>query len=232
MDYFLQQIVTGLAVGGTYALIALGFVLYFGVLNILNIAHAQTLMLAPVLIIVLMKLNQAWPVAVLLAIVGTFIISYVIYLVCMKPFTRVGREASYLAPFIASFGVSMLVENLATAWLGSQPMPFPLRLGAELWRVGNIAVAPMQVISLAITTVMVASLASASSLASAIARKRPSPGSARTTKRRVPKRRRTRSGRSRIGLWRCSAALGWAQPGSGRAVSTVIGGGRRSVFET
>jgi branched-chain amino acid transport system permease protein len=47
MTYFIQQLVTGLAVGGTYALVALGFVLYFGVLNILNIAHAQTLMLAP-----------------------------------------------------------------------------------------------------------------------------------------------------------------------------------------
>lgn len=159
MDYFLQQFVTGIAVGGTYALIALGFVLYFGVLNILNIAHAQTLMLAPLLLIVLLRLPLSWPIAVLLATVITFVFSYLVYLVCMKPFTRVGREAGYLTPFIASFGVSMVVENVTTAWVGSQPLPFPLQLGGQVWRIANIAVSPMQVISLAITSVLVAALA-------------------------------------------------------------------------
>src|SRR2546423_4439367 len=122
MTYFIQQLVTGLAVGGTYALVALGFVLYFGVLNILNIAHAQTLMLAPALIVVLMQAGVAWPLAVVAAVALTFVYSYLVYIVSMKPFTRPGREASYLAPFVASFGVSMLTENLASTFLGSQPL--------------------------------------------------------------------------------------------------------------
>jgi branched-chain amino acid transport system permease protein len=159
MHYLLQQLVTGLSVGGTYALVALGFVLYFGVLNILNIAHAQTLMLAPLLVVVLMQHQLAWAPALLLAVVATLVFGYVVYLVCMKPFTRAGREAGYLTPFIASFGVSMLVENLATAWLGSQPFPFPLRLDTELWRVAGIAVSPTQVISLAVTALLVGALA-------------------------------------------------------------------------
>jgi branched-chain amino acid transport system permease protein len=159
MHYLLQQLVTGLSVGGTYALVALGFVLYFGVLNILNIAHAQTLMLAPLLVVVLMQHQLAWAPALLLAVAGTLVFGYVVYLACMKPFTRAGREAGYLTPFIASFGVSMLVENLATAWLGSQPFPFPLRIDAGLWRIGGIAVSPIQVISLAVTALLVGALA-------------------------------------------------------------------------
>lgn len=158
MVYLLQQIVTGLSVGGTYALVALGFVLYFGVLNILNIAHAQTLMLAPLLVVVLMQLQLPWAPALVLAVGATLVFSYVVYLACMKPFTRVGREAGHLTPFIASFGVSMLVENLATAWLGSQPLPFP-RIGPELWRIGAIVASPTQVISLGVTTLLVGTLA-------------------------------------------------------------------------
>jgi branched-chain amino acid transport system permease protein len=158
MAYFLQQLVTGLAVGGTYALVALGFVLYFGVLNILNIAHAQTLMLAPVLIVVLMRAGTAWPIAVAAAIVLTFVYSYAVYMVAMKPFTRPGREASYLAPFVASFGVSMLTENLASTWLGSQPLSFPLRLPVDVWHVGPVAVVPIQAVGLLICCVLMLAL--------------------------------------------------------------------------
>jgi branched-chain amino acid transport system permease protein len=159
MTYFIQQLVTGLAIGGTYALVALGFVLYFGVLNILNIAHAQTLMLAPVLIVVMMQAGAAWPIAVVASIVLTFIYSYLVYIVSMKPFTRPGREASYLAPFVASFGVSMLTENLASTLLGSQPLSFPLRLPADVWYAGTVAVVPTQAIGLVICGALMLALA-------------------------------------------------------------------------
>jgi branched-chain amino acid transport system permease protein len=159
MTYFIQQLVTGLAVGGTYALVALGFVLYFGVLNILNIAHAQTLMLAPVLIVVLMQAGLAWPVALAAAVAATFVYSYLVYVIAMRPFTRPGREASYLAPFVASFGVSMLTENLASTFLGSQPLSFPLRLGADVWYVGAVAIVPMQAFALVISCVLMLALA-------------------------------------------------------------------------
>lgn len=159
MTYFLQQLVTGLAVGGTYALVALGFVLYFGVLNILNIAHAQTLMLAPVLIVVTMQAGAGWLPATIASLALTFAYSYLVYIVSMKPFTRPGREASYLAPFVASFGVSMLTENLAGKFLGSQPLAFPLRLPAQVWYAGPVAIVPMQAISLVVCGVLMFALA-------------------------------------------------------------------------
>src|SRR6185312_2426544 len=80
MEFFIQLIVGGLSVGGTYALVALGFVLIFGVANVLNIAHAQSIMLAPFFIFILMdraKLPAA--LAFPLALVVTIVIALIVY---------------------------------------------------------------------------------------------------------------------------------------------------------
>src|SRR4030081_2665315 len=109
MEFFIQLIVGGLSVGVTYALVALGFVLIFGVANVLNIAHAQSIMLAPFFMFILM--DRAKVSAVLafpLALVLTVVIALMVYFSVVRPFLMAGRQAGYLASFIASVGALLL----------------------------------------------------------------------------------------------------------------------------
>lgn len=158
MSYLIQQLVTGLAVGGTYALVALGFVLIFGVLNMLNIAHAQTLMLAPLALVLALNAGVPLVLAVPLCLLATLLFSYLNYLISIRPFTGARQRGNYLAPFIASFGVSMAVENVLGGALGSEMRPFPLTFGSTMWSLGPINLVPMQVISLLVVGTVLAGL--------------------------------------------------------------------------
>ena len=149
MQFFVQQLITGLAVGGTYALVALGFVLIFGIANVLNIAHAESIMLPPFLMALLM--NQGGlpaSIAFVLALILTVLIAVAIYAAAIRPFLRLGQEASFLAPFIASFGISLFIENILGKVFGAETLSFPIPVPREVWRWGGIALVPMQVISM------------------------------------------------------------------------------------
>src|SRR2546425_4467037 len=150
MEFVVQQFISGLAVGATYALVALGFVLIFGVLNILNIAHVQTIMLAPISLILLVDQGVPLAAAAGLSLVITALFGAIVFLLGLKPFVGPGRKATYLAPFIASFGISMLVEHLVGAQIGSEPRSFPVPTQLDLWQIGPVYIVPINVINLAI----------------------------------------------------------------------------------
>ena len=150
MDFFIQLIVGGLAVGGTYALVALGFVLIFGVANVLNIAHAQSIMLAPFFLFILMDHAKLGAVlAFPLALVLTVVIALIVYFAAIRPFLVAGRQSGYLAPFIATFGASLFIESILAKVFGSAPHPFPIEIQREVWRLGSIVLVPMQIVSMA-----------------------------------------------------------------------------------
>jgi branched-chain amino acid transport system permease protein len=159
MEFIIQQLVSGLAVGATYALVALGFVLIFGVLNILNIAHVQTIMIAPMALTLLVEHGMPIGLAGALSLVITALFGVVVFMLGLKPFVAPGRRSTYLAPFIASFGISMLTENLVAAQIGSEPRSFPLATQLEPWQIGQVFIVPINVINLAIVLFLLVVLA-------------------------------------------------------------------------
>ena len=160
MGYFVQQLVTGLAAGGTYALVAIGFVLVFGVSNILNIAHGETVMLAPAFFILCVQsLHVGIVPAAVLAVAATVACGLLIHTLGVRPFLRKGLESEYLAPLIATFGISLLIEHGMSLLFGTQPRSFPIEIPRAVWRVGSIAFVPMQVIGLLLAAALVLALA-------------------------------------------------------------------------
>lgn len=160
MELFLQQLISGLAVGGTYALVALGFGLIFGVSNILNIAHGETIMLAPAIAVILSE-HTDWPgvVLIIFGLGGTLIAATLMHLVGVQPFVSRKQEVHHLAPLIATFGIVLIVSNLMAKEIGTIGRPFPIALPRNVWRLpGGILVEPMDVATLAIALVLVASL--------------------------------------------------------------------------
>lgn len=148
----IQTLVTGLSVGGTYALVALGLVLIFGVVNILNIGQLETVMLAPVLFVLLANAGIPVIVAISLSILLTLVASALIHVIGVRPFTartRRGQRVDYLAPLVATFGLATLIAHGMSRWVGTQPVNFPIETPQSLWYVGEVALVPMQVIDLA-----------------------------------------------------------------------------------
>ena len=112
MTVFLQQLANGISLGSVYALFALGFTLVFGVLEIINLAHAAVLAVGALLAYTLFtRLGAGLIPALLGAFIGTGLLGIVIDFVAFRPL-RI-RQASRLASLITSIGIALILVNLA-----------------------------------------------------------------------------------------------------------------------
>ncbi|CAB4530811.1 MAG: branched-chain amino acid ABC transporter permease [Actinobacteria bacterium] len=120
MSYLGQQLVNGLTLGGVYALIALGYSLVYGVLQILNFAHGDVYMVGAFLgYFVELALGgptkSIVPVPIMLflmfaiSMIGTGLLGIVIERFAYRPL----RGSSRIAPLISALGVSILLQNAA-----------------------------------------------------------------------------------------------------------------------
>jgi len=120
MTYFAQQLVNGLTLGGVYALIALGYTLVYGVLQILNFAHGDVYMIGAFLgyfveIALGGPAHSKVPVPVMIFImfavsmIGTGMLGMVIERFAYRPL----RKSTRIAPLISALGVSILLQNAA-----------------------------------------------------------------------------------------------------------------------
>jgi len=157
MDTLLQQILNGLVLGSLYALIALGYTMVYGVLNLINFAHGDVLMIGALAALSAVGLLQGmWPglpgwllliLGMLAAIPVCVALSLVIERVAYRPL----RHAPRLAPLITAIGVSILIETLAMMIWGRNYLRFPQLLPQAPLHVGaaTVTVTKLLVIVLA-----------------------------------------------------------------------------------
>ncbi len=134
MDTFIQQILNGLVLGSLYSLIALGYTMVYGILNLINFAHGDVLMIGALtawwVISVLMKMYPEMPGVVLLmigmgvAIPVCIVVSLVIERIAYRPL----RNAPRLAPLITAIGVSIILQTVAMLIWGRNYLTFPALL--------------------------------------------------------------------------------------------------------
>ncbi|HEY3424043.1 MAG TPA: branched-chain amino acid ABC transporter permease [Negativicutes bacterium] len=147
---FWQQVANGLTLGSTYALIALGYTLIFGVLNIVNMAHGEIFMFgAFVGLILVTKFNISIFGAMLGAMVAGAAIGYLMELLALRPLRR--RAAPHLAPLISTIGISIFLESLALKLFGPQAQSFPTIYSGQLFEIGGLKISLIQIIILAIS---------------------------------------------------------------------------------
>src|SRR5213078_4534314 len=131
MDQLPQQLIIGLSVGATYALIALGYTMVYGVLRLINFAHGDVYMVGAVVayFIASSVARAAMPPAIALPLVfvGSMLVcaalGFVIEFLAYRPL----RNRPRLVLLITAIGVSLLLENLAQLQLffGPTPKQFP-----------------------------------------------------------------------------------------------------------
>lgn len=165
MDTFIQQSINGLVLGSMYALIALGYTMVYGVLNLINFAHGDVLMIgAMVGLSIITLLNSVAPdlpgmVQLLIAILGAIPICMLVSILIERVAYRRLRNAPRLAPLITAIGVSLLLQTLAMMIWGRSPISFPQLLSSEPIAIGGAVISPTQLVLLVVATLAMIGLA-------------------------------------------------------------------------
>jgi branched-chain amino acid transport system permease protein len=142
---FLQQLINGLMLGSTYSLIALGYTLVLGVLQMLNIAHGDVFMFGAFLGLTFALLGIPLYWALLLAMLGAGILSILVERFCFRPL----RKAHFLGPLLSTIAFGILLQNVATQIWGSEPSRYPQTTEITQFQLGPILISSIHIIILA-----------------------------------------------------------------------------------
>ena len=164
MEIFLQQIVNGLVLGSMYALIALGYTMVYGVLNLINFAHGEVLMIGAMAGLTILKMvNNVAPelpgvVQLLIAIAGAIPVCVLVNILIERVAYRRLRNAPRLAPLITAIGISILLQTIAMMVWGRNPLPFPQVMPSESLNLFGALITPTQVMLLVLAAVCMLAL--------------------------------------------------------------------------
>ena len=120
MQYAISILLSGVSLGGQYALIAIGYTMVYGILRLINFAHGDVFMVAG-LMMVYLTASLPLAAAIPLVLVLTVLLGFVIERAAYKPL----REAPRMSVMISAIGVSYLLQNLATYVTGGLPQMYP-----------------------------------------------------------------------------------------------------------
>lgn len=165
MTEFLQQILNGLIVGSIYALVALGYTMVYGILQLINFAHGDIVMVGAVVALIatkaLMSLVPGMPgplvltLAALVAVAACVPLSILIERLAYRPL----RKAPRLAPLITAIGVSLTLQTIAMVFFGRNYHEFPALLPQQPIEAGGLVISVTQILILVMALVCMLTLA-------------------------------------------------------------------------
>jgi branched-chain amino acid transport system permease protein len=162
---FGSVLLVGVSQGALYALVALGYTLVYGILELINFAHGDVFMLGGMitasLVVQLFGLGEnpgfgiliaALLVSLAAAIAGCALLNAGIERIAYKPL----RGAPRLAPLITAIGVSFILQNVAIIWKGTRPVSVPVSEfsaghGGQIFKVGQVVYTADRLFVLAVT---------------------------------------------------------------------------------
>ncbi|MTW15378.1 branched-chain amino acid ABC transporter permease [Rhodoplanes serenus] len=150
----LQFVFSGLTVGATYALAALGFTLIYNASHVINFAQGEFIMLGGILTVVFLASGLPLPVAILLALLIPAVAGVVIEKLTIEPAKGAGVESL----IIITIGASLVVRGLVQVWFGKGAATFPAFSGSTPIAVAGAALAPQSLWVLGSMAVIVVAL--------------------------------------------------------------------------
>jgi branched-chain amino acid transport system permease protein len=132
-EVLIQQTINGLTRGSVFALVALGYTMVYGIIELINFAHGDVFMLGLFIslsyfaLLGMAKALSGWqlmtilPLVLLATMLTTGLINVAIDRLAYRPLRRAPR----LAPLITAIGVSFMLENIALLWNGPSPISYP-----------------------------------------------------------------------------------------------------------
>ena len=162
MDILLQQIINGLVLGSVYALVALGYTMVYGIINLINFAHGEVLMVGALSswTIITVLADVALPgwlkllISLAFAVVVCAALNFAIEKIAYRPL----RNAPRLAPLITAMGMSLLLQTLAMIIWKPNYKPYPILLPSEPFVIGGAVINVTQILILVVTGVTLVGL--------------------------------------------------------------------------
>ena len=148
---FLQFLFTGITIGATYALVALGFSLIYNASHVINFAQGEFLMLGGMSTVFLVGLGIPLPVAALLAIAGVTCVGLALEKFAVEP----AKDAEVVPLIIITIGASIFLRGLAQVLWGKEFHALAPFSGEESIEIGGAMVQPQSLWVLAVTLVIV-----------------------------------------------------------------------------
>jgi branched-chain amino acid transport system permease protein len=162
MDTFIQQLINGLVLGSMYALVALGYTMVYGIINLINFAHGEILMVGALVswTVVTVLADSGIPGwgLMLISLVAATIVCAALNFAIEKIAYRPLRNAPRLAPLITAMGMSLLLQTLAMIVWKPSPKPYPSLLPSEPIDLGGPVITVTQIVILVTTAVVLAAL--------------------------------------------------------------------------
>jgi branched-chain amino acid transport system permease protein len=163
LDIFVQQLINGLTLGAVYAVVALGYTMVYGIIQLINFAHGEVVMIgAMVAFTVINALAAAGlpPLAVVLigtacAIPVCVLVGYSMERLAYRPLRRAPR----LAPLITAIGVSIILQHLVMIIWSRNVLAFPQIIPITTFTFAGATVTGVQLAILAICVALMAGLA-------------------------------------------------------------------------
>jgi branched-chain amino acid transport system permease protein len=150
-----QQLINGLMLGASYSLVAIGYTLIFGVLNLLYFAHGEVFMVgAFVGLFIVTIFHTNIYVALIGATIACAVLGAVAYFVAVRPVPK-NRP---LAPLISTIGLTIVLQNLAVYIFGGQQFSFPETIKQTLYHFGPVTISSTQLFILGIALVLMVAL--------------------------------------------------------------------------
>ena len=162
MDIFLQQIINGLTLGSVYAVVALGYTMVYGIIQLINFAHGEVVMIGAMVafsVITALAGTVLPPVlivfaGILAAVPACMLVGYAMERIAYRPL----RDAPRLAPLITAIGISIILQHLALLLWSRNPLAFPQIIPLASFEVGGAIITGVQIAIILISVLMMGGL--------------------------------------------------------------------------
>jgi branched-chain amino acid transport system permease protein len=162
VDTFIQQLINGLVLGSMYALVALGYTMVYGIINLINFAHGEVLMVGALVswtVVTWLETSglPGWALLSLSLLIAMGVcmgLNFLIEKLAYRPL----RDAPRLAPLITAMGMSLMLQTLAMIIWKPDYKPFPILLNDEPYDILGASINLVQILILVVTAVTLAGL--------------------------------------------------------------------------
>ena len=162
MDIFLQQLINGLVLGSIYALVALGYTMVYGIMQLINFAHGEVVMIGAMVALTAIHAfagsGLPGPLIVLLGVLVSMPVCMVLGAAIERVAYRPLRLAPRLAPLITAIGVSIILQQVAVLIWGRDYLRFPPLLPESRYHVGGAVVSALQIFIVVLSGLIMAGL--------------------------------------------------------------------------
>jgi branched-chain amino acid transport system permease protein len=169
MTLFIQTLIVGITTGAIYALIALGYTMVYGIVELINFAHGDIFMIGTFVTVTIfgafgITLSSNQPTGfglvgvLLVSLLGAMLVCAVLGVVIERVAYRPLRNAPRLAPLISAIGVSLILENVGEIWKGLNFVSIPQIFPQIFYYIGPVYITSINILVLVVSVALMIAL--------------------------------------------------------------------------